>query len=106
MTIKRAEAKAMDGTVEIGIYDGRNERIGTRHLPAGDVVDMTAFDSPREATTIVRVATNLAFGSTLLALRFAAWLLSQTCAMKTASRPNTTAKPIMTMVLARTTKFP
>ena len=32
-----------------------------------------------------------------------AWLLSQDCAMKTASSPNRTAKPIMTMVLMRTT---
>jgi hypothetical protein len=31
-----------------------------------------------------------------------AWLLSQIWAMNTASKPNTTANPIMTMVLART----
>ena len=35
-----------------------------------------------------------------------AWLLSQTWAMNTASKPNTTANPIMTMVLARTTMSP
>jgi hypothetical protein len=33
-----------------------------------------------------------------------AWLLSQTCAMNTASKPKTTANPIMTMVLARTAR--
>ena len=39
-------------------------------------------------------------------MRISAWLLSQDCAMKTASRPNRTAKPIMTMVLVRTTTIP
>jgi hypothetical protein len=34
-----------------------------------------------------------------------AWLLSQTWAMNTAIRPKTTANPIMTMVLARTTSL-
>jgi len=33
-------------------------------------------------------------------------LLSQTWAMNTASKPKTTANPIMTMVLARTTISP
>jgi hypothetical protein len=35
-----------------------------------------------------------------------AWLLSQAWAMNTASRPNTTANPIMTMVLARKVLVP
>ena len=39
-------------------------------------------------------------------MRSSAWLLSQDCATKTASRPNTTATPIMTMVLVRTTLVP
>ena len=39
-------------------------------------------------------------------MRISAWLLSQDCAMKTASSPNRTAKPIMTMVLMRTTDNP
>ena len=39
-------------------------------------------------------------------MRISAWLLSQDCAMNTASSPNRTAKPIMTMVLMRTTTDP
>ena len=35
-------------------------------------------------------------------MRISAWLFSQDCATKTASRPNTTANAIITMVLVRT----
>ena len=35
-------------------------------------------------------------------MRCSAWLLSQDCATNTASRPNTTANAIITMVLVRT----
>jgi hypothetical protein len=38
--------------------------------------------------------------------RIAAWLLSHDCATKTASKPNTTAKPTMTRVLARIALIP
>ena len=38
-------------------------------------------------------------------MRISAWLLSHDCATKTASNPNTTAKAIMTMVVARTALF-
>jgi len=44
-------------------------------------------------------------GSSTLA-RIAAWLLSQDCATKTASKPNTTAKPTITRVLARMRRSP
>ena len=49
---------------------------------------------------MVCIATAGLFASKFFACMLA-WLLSQTCAMNTASRPNTTANPIMTMVLAR-----
>ena len=57
------------------------------------------------ATTMVRVATGFCPRSMCFA-RILAWLLSQTWAMNTASRPKTTAKPIMTKVLARTAVCP
>jgi len=53
------------------------------------------------ATTTVCVTGVFLFASRFLAC-ILAWLLSQVWAMNTASRPKTTAKPIMTMVLART----
>jgi hypothetical protein len=57
------------------------------------------------ATTIVFVAIGFLFASRLF-MRISAWLLSQDCAMKTASNPNTTANAIITMVEVRTTPFP
>ena len=57
------------------------------------------------ATTMVWVAACFLFASISRACMLA-WLLSQTCAMKTAMRPKTTAKPIMTRVLARTATDP
>lgn len=57
------------------------------------------------ATTTVCDATCVVFVSRFFARMFA-WLLSQTWAMKTASKPKTAANPIMTMVLVRTTTSP
>src|SRR5262245_54231675 len=57
------------------------------------------------ATTTVCDATVVLFASRLFARTFA-WLLSQTWAINTAIKPKTTANPIMTMVLARTTQAP
>ena len=56
------------------------------------------------ATTIVFVTAGFAVDSIVFA-RWFAWLFSQTLAMNTASRPKTTANPIMTNVLARTALF-
>jgi hypothetical protein len=53
------------------------------------------------ATTMVCVAT-VRFCDSRLFMRASAWLVSHDCATKTASRPNRTANPIMTKVLART----
>jgi hypothetical protein len=39
-------------------------------------------------------------------MRISAWLLIQDCAMKTASKPNTTANATITMVDRRTALFP
>ena len=50
---------------------------------------------------MVLVVIGFLFASKFFACMLA-WLLSQTWAMKTASKPKTTAKPVMTMVLART----
>jgi hypothetical protein len=49
----------------------------------------------------VRVVIGFLFASKFFACMLA-WLLSQTCAMNTASKPNTTANPVMMMVLERT----
>ncbi len=54
---------------------------------------------------MVCIATGFLFASKFFACMLA-WLLSQAWAMNTASRPNTTANPIMTMVLARTAFVP
>ena len=54
---------------------------------------------------MVCIAIGFLFASKFFACMLA-WLLSQTWAMNTASRPNTTANPIMTMVLARTAFVP
>ena len=54
-----------------------------------------------DATTIVLVLIGFLLASRLR-MRCSAWLLSQDCATKTASRPNSTANAIMTMVLVRT----
>ncbi len=54
-----------------------------------------------DATTIVAVLVGFLLDSRLR-MRCSAWLLSHDCATKTASRPNSTANAIMTMVLLRT----
>ena len=57
------------------------------------------------ATTMVCVDTGFLFASKFFACMLA-WLDNQVWAMNTASRPKTTAKPIMTMVLERTLVLP
>ena len=44
----------MDGTVEIGLYDARGERTGTRRVAIGEVVDMTAFAPAPTSASVVR----------------------------------------------------
>jgi len=68
---------------------------------SADALSSSPNRSGRVATTIVRSGTGAFRCASMLFKRASAWLLSQVCARKTASSPNRTAKPIMTMVLVR-----
>jgi hypothetical protein len=80
--------------------------------PSGHAIsrsDMVLSSLPKRsgllATTMVSVGIAF-FCASMLRRRISAWLFSQDCARNTASRPNTTAKPIITIVLERTGDFP
>ena len=75
-----------------------------RHLAQMPAVSSLPNRSGFDATTMVRVVIGF-FCAFRLFMRISAWLSSQLCATNTASRPNTTAKAIITMVLTRTDFF-
>ena len=64
-------------------------------------VSSVPYRSGFDATTIVLVLSGFLLASRLR-IRCSVALLSHDCATKTASRPNSTAKAIITMVLVRT----
>ena len=70
-------------------------------LGTAAVIALGLVSSGFAATTIVRVVVGFRLASRLF-MRCSAWLLSHDCATNTASRPNSTANAIITMVLVRT----
>ncbi len=96
MRLPLLKRSAIDGKVPAGIAASGQDTSRSTCCVTGAPKRSGAL-----ATTTVRVATVCGFVSMFLR-RSSAWRLSHEFATNTASRPNTTANPIITMVLVRT----